>query len=173
METKTPDDREAVAKAALAAKRAAATTSALALSPDNPLYIEALEAFARAQSKFNKIAFDKTNPHFGSKYASLKATLAATTPALLAENIMLLTLPAVSGENMVLEARLVYKGLCFARGEWAVGKVGTQPQAMGSSNTYARRYLIQDILGVVAEEDDDGNAAQNGHAAAVQAPPAF
>lgn len=154
---------EESAKAALAAKRAVVTSEARNLSPDNNrdnLYVEALEAFARAQSKFDKIVFDKTNPHFGSKYASLRATLAATVPALLAENITLLTLPAVSGENMVLEAQLVYKGVTFASAEWVIGKIGTPPQSMGSANTYARRYLIQDILGVVAEDDDDGNAAQ-------------
>lgn len=154
---------EESAKAALAAKRANATSEARNLSPDNKrdnIYVEALEAFTRAQSKFDKIVFDKTNPHFGSKYASLRATLAATVPALMSENIALLTLPAVREENMVLVAQLVYKGVTFASAEWVIGKIGTPPQSMGSANTYARRYLIQDILGVVAEDDDDGNAAQ-------------
>lgn len=153
---------EESAKAALAAKRANATSEVRNLSPDNPLYVEALEAFARAQSKFGKIVFDKTNPHFNSKYASLKATFAATIPALTSEKIVLLTLPAVTEENMVLVARLIYKGLCFASAEWVIGKIGTPQQSMGSANTYTRRYLVQDILGVVAEDDDDGNAAQNG-----------
>lgn len=33
-------------------------------------------------------------------------------------------------------------------------------QGMGSAITYARRYSLSAIVGVVTEEDDDGNAAQ-------------
>jgi hypothetical protein len=33
------------------------------------------------------------------------------------------------------------------------------PQGFGSAMTYARRYTLQAIVGVAADEDDDGNAA--------------
>ena len=33
------------------------------------------------------------------------------------------------------------------------------PQGFGSAMTYARRYTLQAIVGVAADDDDDGNAA--------------
>jgi hypothetical protein len=38
------------------------------------------------------------------------------------------------------------------------------PQEYGSALTYARRYAVSAIIGIVADEDDDGNRAQ-GHEA--------
>lgn len=36
------------------------------------------------------------------------------------------------------------------------------PQGQGSAITYARRYSLLSILGLVADEDDDGNSASQG-----------
>ena len=36
----------------------------------------------------------------------------------------------------------------------------TEPQKMGSAITYAKRYLLTTVFNVIAEEDDDGNAAE-------------
>jgi hypothetical protein len=35
------------------------------------------------------------------------------------------------------------------------------PQAIGSAITYMRRYAISAVLGLIVEEDDDGNKASN------------
>ena len=117
-------------------------------------------AFVRAQSEFEAITFDKQNPHYRSKYASLTAVLKATLPALNRNGIALTSQTAVDGENIVVRTCLVYGGAVFAEAVWPVGRVGTPPQQLGSALTYARRYSIQSILGVAAEDDDDGNAAQ-------------
>ena len=42
---------------------------------------------------------------------------------------------------------------------------------LGSALTYARRYSIQSVLGVAAEDDDDGNAASASKGAAPAADP--
>lgn len=43
------------------------------------------------------------------------------------------------------------------------------PQGVGSAITYARRYALGCMTGVVTEEDDDGNAASQPQAAPVKA----
>ena len=43
------------------------------------------------------------------------------------------------------------------------------PQQLGSAITYGRRYLITAVTGIVAEDDDDGRAAQDDHEPALQA----
>ena len=163
MENTTPSGEEA-AKEVLAKKRAEMAKPADGAAGAEPgaeaLRREAFEAFAKAQSEFEALTFDSENPHFKNKYASLKATLKATLPALNKHGIALMTLTSLSGESIVAETVLVYKGLVFATAEWFIGKMTTPPQQLGSALTYARRYTTQGITGVAGEEDDDGNAAQ-------------
>lgn len=122
-------------------------------------YTEACAAFVKAQTAFEPIVFDKENPHFHSKYASLTAILKATKPALNANGIGITSRTRIVGEIIVVETFLVHKGKKFVRAEWPVGKLQTLPQQLGSALTYARRYALQSILGVAADDDDDGNAA--------------
>lgn len=67
----------------------------------------------------------------------------------------------------VLDGRPVLRGtLRHVSGDEVTGTLplegGRTPQAMGSSITYARRYLLGALTGLVAEEDDDGNTATAG-----------
>ena len=126
----------------------------------NTKYAAACAAFVKAQSEFKPISFDKENPHFKSKYASLSAILKATLPALNANGIAHTSRTVIDGENIVVKAYLIHGGIPFVRAEWPAGKISTPPQQLGSALTYARRYALQSVLGVAAEEDDDGNAAQ-------------
>jgi hypothetical protein len=43
------------------------------------------------------------------------------------------------------------------RGEMALLPAKADPQGQGSAITYARRYALMAVLGLVADEDDDGN----------------
>jgi hypothetical protein len=54
--------------------------------------------------------------------------------------------------------------LMHASGQWIKTETPVMVQeqtmqALGSAQTYARRYAISSLLGIAAEEDDDGNAA--------------
>lgn len=171
---------EDAAKAALAAKRKAKAETDAAMTAkidadrrDVPPGIEVTEAeerggtvaracaaFVRAQSEFEPVTFDRENPHYKSRYASLTAILRATLPALNRNKIALTSRTRVVGEWIFVRTCLVYDGVPFVTSAWPVGKLSTPPQQLGSALTYARRYSIQSILGVAAEEDDDGNAAQ-------------
>lgn len=146
---------EEAAKAALAAKRAAAKPK-----PDKSAYSAACAAFIKAQGEFEPLVFDKKNPHFNSAYASLQAVLKAVTPALLRNGIAMFSRPVVRGDLVVVETYLVHDGLVFMRSEWPAGKVTATPQSQGSALTYARRYSVQSVLNIAADEDDDGNTAQ-------------
>ena len=173
-------NEEEAAKAALAAKRKAKAEADAALEAKieqdrrdvppgieetdadvahRPPFYEANAAFVKAQSEFEPVTFDKTNPHFKNKYASLGSVLKATLPALNRNGIALVSQTEVVGGEIIVTTLLMYGGLIFARTAWPVGKAGTPPQQLGSALTYARRYTLQSLLGVAAEEDDDGNAA--------------
>lgn len=132
------------------------------------LRLEADDAFAKAQAEFDAIAFDKENPHFKSKYASLKAHLKATVPHLNKVGISLRSSTRINGDDMVLRVKLCFKGIVFDESEWHIGKKSLPPQQAGSANTYAMRYTIADLLGICGEDDDDGERATNGQPAKPQ-----
>ena len=71
------------------------------------------------------------------------------------------------------DAVVVHTTLLHSSGEWLRTSLtmpygrGSGPQAVGSAITYARRYSVCAMLGLAADRDDDGKAAQDatqGHA---------
>lgn len=163
---------EQTAKREEAEADAAGNVRPVVVTPVKPAedYTEACAAFVKAQAAFEPVAFDKVNPHFRSKYASLSAILKATKAALNANGIGITARTRIHGDLIVVETFLVHKGKKFVRAEWPVGKLTMLPQQLGSALTYARRYALQSILGVAADDDDDGNSAQGRNAPAAPQP---
>ena len=121
------------------------------------------EALKKAQEEMKNPGFDAVNPHFSSKYASLAAVREAVLPVLNKHGLVLTQFPKYAPER---EHAGCVSRLMHVSGEWLeeecllpVGKATAH--AAGSCITYARRYSMQGIAGVVAEEDDDGNTASN------------
>jgi hypothetical protein len=131
---------------------------------------ELAAALAKAQGEITPAEFDASNPHFRSKYASL-ASITAAVKAPLAKNGLAVVQGASAGEGSVtVTTRIIHASGQFIGSELTlpVGERAT-PQAVGSAITYGRRYGMAALVGVVAEEDDDGN---NATANAVQSPAA-
>ncbi len=119
---------------------------------------EALVAF---HGEAPVIVKDSVNPHFKSKFASLDAIMASVRPVLTRHGL------AISQHPTALESGMpaLRTILLHTSGDkyqdimpLAVDKPG--PQALGSALTYARRYAVLAVLGLVADEDDDANTAQ-------------
>jgi len=101
-----------------------------------------------------------TNPHFKSDYATLEDCWEACRKPL-ADAGLVVTQEMGSSENgkdyvatkvTHVESREYYKG--------AVPIVGaTDMQKLGSAITYARRYGLITMVGILTGDDDDGNAA--------------
>lgn len=115
-------------------------------------------ALLAAQKAIKAAIKDSTNPHFRSKYADLSSVIDAVKQPLNDAGIVFTQ--AVSGaENAVAVETM----LLHTSGEWMsetliVPVVRMDAQGVGSAITYGRRYGLQSLCGVPAE-DDDGNAA--------------
>lgn len=127
-------------------------------SPNITAIVKALTA---AQKEFATAKKDSTNPHFKSKYADLGSVWDAVSGPL-AKHDLCLTQGVESQDKDGLNlATTLYHG---PSGEW-LGNLVCIPvashtaQAVGSALTYGRRYGMAALLGIVADEDDDGNAA--------------
>ena len=116
-------------------------------------------ALAKAQANIHSASKDKRNPHFGSQYADLASIWSACREALTAEGISV-TQWLVSGEDQRLHivTRLAHGGEWMSA-RWSMPVSKQDPQGYGSAATYARRYSLAAAIGVVADEDDDANAA--------------
>jgi hypothetical protein len=116
-------------------------------------------ALAKAQNEMKNPAFDSQNPHFRNKYASLASVRDTVTPCLSKHGL------AVSQHLGVEEGMVTCETiLMHSSGEWisSVIKLPTpkpDAQGFGSAYTYARRYSLMAICGVVGDEDDDANEA--------------
>ena len=116
-------------------------------------------ALAKCQGSMVAVKKESTNPFFKSKYASLDSIWDALRKPLSTNELSVTqTLGIVDGVT-VLETTLMHSSGEFVRGEMPLNPVKDDPQGLGSAISYARRYSLSAILGVVSDEDDDGNAA--------------
>lgn len=117
------------------------------------------EAMAKAQSRIQAAAKDKLNPHFKSKYADLSSVWEACRDALTSNGVFISQWPVHSEDGRLhLVTRLAHKG------EWLKARfsipVGRQDaQGYAAALTYAKRMCLSAAVGVVADDDDDGNTA--------------
>jgi hypothetical protein len=121
---------------------------------------ELATALAKAQGSIESATFDRENPHFRSKYASLASVINAGRKALSANGIAIVQL-INDGELTTL--------MMHTSGQWLSSTsalpVTARPQEFGSALTYMRRYHMMSIICVGVdddESDDDANAAEAG-----------
>lgn len=115
-------------------------------------------ALVKAQAGIKAAIKDATNPHFKSKYADLGSVVEAVKAPLLKEGITFLQGVEDAENGVAVETMLLHTS-----GEWLSSTVKIpatkqDAQGYGSAITYGRRYGLQAMCGVPAE-DDDGNAA--------------
>ncbi len=119
-------------------------------------------ALVKAQAAFPNIDMDGTGQvgqNRNYKYATLAHIIKTVTPILTANGLSVVQTcePSAPGSLRVTTT------LLHASGQYLEGTLempaGSTPQQAGSALTYARRYSLAAILGVAADEDDDGAEA--------------
>lgn len=117
--------------------------------------VDLAPALCAAQSEISSAFKNSTNPHFGSRYADLAAVWAACRDALSRHDLSVIQRPGADE----LETIILHKS-----GQWigsltpiVTSKPG--PQAYGSAVSYARRYALSSMVGVV-QTDDDAETAE-------------
>jgi hypothetical protein len=116
-------------------------------------------ALALAQGEMKPAAKGSVNPHFAKPYASLTDITEAIRGPLTKHGLSYVQLVGANGDTVSVTTRLMHKS-----GEWIEGTlhmVAQQrtPQGLGGALTYARRYGLSAMVGICADDDDDGNVA--------------
>jgi hypothetical protein len=120
------------------------------------------EALAKAQGEIKPAAFDATNPHFKSKYATLGAIVESCKDALSKNGIAV-----IQGTNSADGRVIVETMLMHVSGEWIKSSLSMKTerdnaQGCGAVITYGRRYSLAAMVGIVADEDTDGEVQNKG-----------
>ena len=122
-------------------------------------------AMLKVQKQLRPALRDSYNGFTQSKYATLNSVMDACSEALINAGIWVTQYPVPvegDGSNLGLVTKLVHA----ESGEWQESLIvmpldkAANPQAYGSALTYARRYGLSSMVGLVAEDDDTNMACK-------------
>lgn len=120
-------------------------------------------ALFRAIQGMGQLVKDAKNPYFKSSYATLGAVQEAAIPSFGEQGILVIQAPEGSDRGVRMTTRLVHA----ESNQWIESSLDIpldkqDPQAVGSGISYARRYALQSLAGLSAEDDDGETAMKRG-----------
>lgn len=132
----------------------------------SPTFGKIILALSKAQASFDAIEKDKTvkvttktGGSYSFQYSTLDAIVKATKKGLTDNSLAHTTIL----DDTHLTTILAHESGEFLSSQIKISslfKAGdNNAQAYGSAITYGRRYLLSGLLGIVSDEDDDGNSA--------------
>lgn len=127
----------------------------------SPSIAKLASALCSVQGEVKNPTKNKQNPHLKNWYADLTAVLAVVLPTFSKHKLAVTQLPCELDGEPAMQTLLLHES-----GEWVetvtkIRPTKTDPQSVGSAQSYARRYALQCLAGIAAEDDDDGNAASH------------
>ena len=116
-------------------------------------------ALVAAQAEMPSVGKTATNPHFRNKYAPLDAIVKATMPVL-AKHGLAVVQGGTGGEEgrVCITTRIIHTSGQWIESDLSMKPQRDDPQGVGACVTYGSRYGYR-MLGVITDDDDDGNAA--------------
>lgn len=116
------------------------------------------KALRGVQASLTPVVKRSQNPYFKSKYATLENVWEAVKEPLSSNGLAVTQVPC--GQYLV--TTIIHSSGQFIRGFYPLGELADDPQKLASKITYARRYSLSGMVGIVfQDEDDDGNYASN------------
>lgn len=130
-------------------------SSALSAFDRSDSLVKLAPALLLAQIAIDKVAKEADNPYFKSKYADVGAVIGAIKGPLNDQGITFLQFGAPAPEgHLGLTTLLLHESGEYLAGTLTMPLAKADPQGLGSAITYARRYSLQAVLGLIAEDDD-------------------
>lgn len=118
-------------------------------------------ALIKAQSEMSNAVKGAKNPFFRNTYADLNSIREACIPALNNNGIVVLQpIVHIDGKNFIKTILLHESGELIESFTEIVISKQNDAQSQGSGITYARRYGLQSLV-CIGAEDDDGNSASS------------
>jgi hypothetical protein len=132
---------------------------------------ELAAALVGAQAEFAAIPKTAENPFFHSKYADLATVVMHTQPILAKHGLAVAQFPTTLDGEPALTTWLLHASGQSLKDTMKLCAAKNDPQGQGAAITYARRFSYMAVLGLVADDDDDGNTATRSKQAEPKAKP--
>lgn len=117
-------------------------------------------AFVAVLSGLANPTFDSINPFHKNRYASLAGVRNLVVPVLASKGLAVSQSLSTNEHGVVCKTRILHvSGQWLESDGFAVPVNKADSQGAAAASTYARRYDLQAVLGIVGEDDDDGEAA--------------
>ena len=120
---------------------------------------ELATALAKAQGQIIDAKKDSANPFYKNKYADLASVWEACRKPLSDNGLSIAQGFEIINGKRYLETILLHSSGQSIRSYLDLTLKEETMQALGSAITYARRYSLSAIVGIVPDDEDDGNAA--------------
>lgn len=130
-------------------------------------------AIGRAQMNIKGAIKDAANPFFKSKYADLESCWEAVRSPLHKEGLSIVqTMGFIPGAGPTVITTLLHASGEYISGEQPVCAKSDDPQGLGSAITYARRYGLSAITGLIQVDDDAEGSMKRPGGSSETRPPA-
>lgn len=118
-------------------------------------------ALAKAQGVMKPAIFNRVNPHFKSRYADFSSCMDACRQPLSDNGIAVIQYCETIEGKLSLITMLAHISGQWMKSEFPLISAKMDSQGIGSAMTYAKRYSLCGMVGIVADEDgdDDGEAS--------------
>lgn len=120
-----------------------------------------VSSLAKAQGQMKPAIFNKLNPHFKSRYADFSSCMDACRQPLSDNGLAIIQSCETIDGKLLLVTTLAHTSGQWIKSEFPIISAKMDSQGIGSAMTYAKRYSLCGMCGVVADEDvdDDGESA--------------
>jgi len=117
-------------------------------------------ALSKFQGEMTSVKKDAVNPFFKSKYATLDTIWEAIRKPLSDNGLSVIQTLGIGEGFTTLGTKLLHTSGQWVEGSMPLNPEKDTPQGLGSAITYARRYSLSAILGIVVDEDDDAESTK-------------
>ena len=124
-------------------------------------------AVVKAQAELTNAPQNQINPYFKSSYAGLATVIDHVRKILEKNGLAVIQGNCVSeaGRGVCINTLLLHESGEYIKSSLEVPVAKNDPQELGKSITYGRRYALSAILGISSEEDIDANPKEKPKAA--------
>ncbi len=120
---------------------------------------ELAAALSKAQGEMQAAIKDKVNPFYKSSYADLGSVWDAARPVLSKNGLCVMQKTEMKGGQIMLITVLAHSSGQWVNSELPLMLGKQDSQGIGAAMTYLKRYSLCALVGVVCDDDDDGETA--------------
>lgn len=117
-----------------------------------------VSALSKAQGKMKPAVFNRVNPHFRNRYADFTSCMDACRFPLAENGLSILQYCETISEKLHLVTLLAHVSGQWIKSFFPLNPLKMDSQSIGSAMTYAKRYSLSAMLGIVSDEEEDDDA---------------